>query len=981
LVATLGVTTVALGWGGVQINPADVAAVVDGVLVNAVWAIGQMAARPRESRRAATGMDTEGWMDTERLIRDALADVAASREIPVLSKQDAAELTAAISRHEVQGALQALLAVRLTDAPELEAAQARQAVRLALSGSVPPLSGMPDRRVPQRRGQSLRGVPPPGFETAGTRYALQLSEYFDDKVCGLVAMLEGRVGLAGLAQVRAEAYNARIVALLGAIERQVTALADPGRDERDEAEFLERYRRQAHQRHGFLTPPDFDRRRRVPIDDIYVPTGIREDDRTERTRLTPPTQPDTLKVWDLVRRLDRTVLLGDPGGGKTTAANVLTDYFASDATRRIPFLVTLREYAANTPLDWSVTEYIEQNLKTLHQSHAPDGLVERLLLTGRAVVIFDGLDELLDTSRRRDVSERVEQFCSAYPLTLVLVTSRAVGYDEARLDDAQFTCYRLGGFGDEEVAEYARKWFASQEGVPAAEAEMNAKAFLAESANAKDLRANPLLLLLMCILYRGAGSLPGDRAGIYARCAELLLRKWDEQRDLYRKMDADHLVEPTLRYLAWWLFTHEDSKTAATERELITKTAEFLYERGYETQEEARSAAREFVEFCRGRMWVFSDAGTTADGEKLYGFTHRTFLEYFAAGNLAATSDTPEVLARALVEREGWQPGWSVVAELAIKIKCDASDRGADRIYAFFLDSKPELPESSDVIEFLIGCLDSTRPSPSTVRTLVIATLDLTLAAGGADVLAQLLNWRATNKQLIADEISNRITAMASSADAGTRTNGMLLLLEVIRFTEDEFHTRWSKEKVADYSAEISAELMSSSIFRTAALNAGIISLEQVLEIPGAFNSLMEEFEDGLDLPVGLIIPYPTQRFGNMGLPETGRDAASDAAVIGQYLVDHPRLPWMRGAIRRSGPKHDIYEYVRPQDELSGLGVAAISAIAIELSGAPRKIAFKLSVPAQFRQVFLDWAEGRADFVESIDEEPAGKAELRDRSG
>jgi predicted NACHT family NTPase len=46
-------------------------------------------------------------------------------------------------------------------------------------------------------------------------------------------------------------------------------------------------------------------------------------------------------------------------------------------------------------------------------------------------------------------------------------------------------------------------------------------------------------------------------------------------------------------------------------------------------------------------MWVFSDHGTTASGEKLYAFTHRTFLEYFAAAQLAY-SDTPENLARTL---------------------------------------------------------------------------------------------------------------------------------------------------------------------------------------------------------------------------------------------------------------------------------------------------------------------------------------------
>ncbi len=279
------------------------------------------------------------------------------------------------------------------------------------------------------------------------------------------------------------------MALLGAIERQVAALADPSRGARTEAEFIDRYRRQAHQRHGFLAPPDFDRRRRIPVDDIYVPTGMSEEDYPERPRMTREAKAESLTVWDLVGRLGRTVLLGDPGGGKTTAANVLADYFARDITRKIPFFVTLREYAAKNPLEWSVAEYSDQSLKTLYQSHAPDGLVERLLLTGRAVVIFDGLDELLDTSRRRDISDRVEQFCTAYPLAPVLVTSRMVGYDQARLDETQFTCYRLGGFDDDDVTEYAGKWFATQEGISATEAKAKAEAFLTESANAKDLRA------------------------------------------------------------------------------------------------------------------------------------------------------------------------------------------------------------------------------------------------------------------------------------------------------------------------------------------------------------------------------------------------------------------------------------------------------------------------------------------------------------
>lgn len=158
-------------------------------------------AKPRTSRRTAAALGTAAWADTERLIRDALAGIGANLQLPELHEDEAAEVAVTLTRDEVQGALRTLLACRLTDAPETDAAQARTAVLLALGGTT----------------------------SSTTLFCGALSEYLDERVCALVAKLEGRVGFAGLAQVRAEAYNARIVALLGAIERQVAALADPAR--------------------------------------------------------------------------------------------------------------------------------------------------------------------------------------------------------------------------------------------------------------------------------------------------------------------------------------------------------------------------------------------------------------------------------------------------------------------------------------------------------------------------------------------------------------------------------------------------------------------------------------------------------------------------------------------------------------------------------------------------------------------------------
>jgi hypothetical protein len=978
---------------GMLVNWTDI---LDGAIANAAWGVASMVAKPRTSRRVAADLDTAAWADTDRLIRDALAEIATKPEIPDLSEVETAVLMAVLNRNEVHGALQALLAVRLTDAPETDAAKAREAVRLALAAGATSLS------------------------LPGVRYAVRLSKYFDEKISALVATLEGQVGFAGLAQVRAEAYNARIVALLGAIERQVTALADPTRRSQGETEFLERYRRQAHQQHGFLMPPDFDRRRRVPIDDIYVPTSVKEGIYFAPDQQTHGAPRRPLTVWDLVGLVDRTVLLGDPGGGKTTAANVLADYFADDAARSIPFLVTLREYAAKASIEWSVAEHIEHKLKTLYQVPAPGGLVERLLLTGRAVVIFDGLDELLDTSRRRDVSDRVEQFCAAYPLTPVLVTSRVVGYDQARLDDMQFTCYRLGGFGDDEVGEYAGKWFATQEGIPATEAAAKAKAFLAESSNAKDLRANPLLLSLMCILYRGAGSLPADRSGIYARCAELLLRKWDEQRDLYRKLGSDHLVEPTLRYLAWWLFTRKNSRAAATERELITKTTEFLFERAHESQDEARAAANEFVEFCRGRMWVFSDAGTTADGEKLYAFTHRTFLEYFTAAYLSAVSDSPEDLARALATHAS-NPGWDVVGELAIQLKDHNSDRGADRVYESLLADAGNLP-----IPVLIQWLESIQPSPSNVRKLTRAAVDFLVdhRASTENIypLEDLLSRTDRRyRAVVADEMSNHVSAMVDSDEMEIRTYGLRIALMVRRLYvgTDDFWLRWSTEQARIYGPEILLLAKGDIVLRAIAVHFGNIKVTSALAMPGGFDALMQANVVFADRDAGgghhqstpLLPAYPESicQILFSETPDQHQTAISELTAIGRYLLESPALPLVHIASRtRMKVKSDFIKLLRSTerfpilDEVACLGFAAVvcvtdelkqeddrraSSSGPELSTGTERLLYRylirrrtgsgnalpeLPVPPPFRQVFLDWAEGRVDFVEFVAEESKG---------
>ncbi len=988
--------------------------VVDGALANSLSAMAGMLVRPRASRRTGAELDLAVWMDTDALAGNELP--GARLELPEMSDEDAADLEAAFKRHEVQGALQALLAARLTDAPEADAARAREvlaarlaareAVRLALSGSEAPAARRVDRRSqpPGTVGMSETsrpaGVTPSAgaaqpesaSEPASGRYAEQLSEYFDDKISALVASLEARVGFTGLAQVRAEAYNARIVALLGAIERQVAALAEQTTRARDDVLWLGRYRSQARARHGYLYPPDFERRRKLPAENIYVDPQIVED---SGTPIVPdlhvtdqePTEDDqsgfgpylpeepTIPVMDLPGLLDRTVLLGAPGAGKTTAANMLANFFASDATRRVPFLVTVREYAAKTMPERSVVRHIERDLESVYQCPAPAGLIERLLLTGQAVVIFDGLDELLDTKRRRVVSELIEQFCSAFPLAPTLVTSRLIGYSEARLDDRQFTCYQLLGFSHDAVGEYASKWFASQDGISPQEAEATARAFLMESSKTRDLQTSPLLLSLMCILYRGAGSLPGDRAGIYAKCAELQLRKWDEQRDLYQKVRAEYLVERIIHHLAWWLFTREDSRTVATERELITETAEFLQGHGFEDEDQARIAAREFVEFCRGRMWVFTEAGTTGDGERLYAFTHRTFHEYFAACYLATASDTPEDLAHSLASRLSSQ-GWSVVGELAVQIKDRNSAHGADRIYTVLLDAASVTEDSGRLLTFLALCLESARPTPPVVRRLVGTALRCTINGNMPQPESYALWFRLVSSmsysQLIADETSSQVATVAGGDSITDRANALQFALEIgtVYGNANDFWWRWTFQHADHYAATITTVAERAIALRTMALLFDIISLDQALAMPGGLDALMSR-QPGM-VSSTAVSPYPVWLCNQLtNFPEENQ-LVSGLAAIGRHLVKHPALPWVRVHTRdcnlnllRAYPPDPRIAF----DELSGLGFTAIYSVNCEIYMEGRPQLRECPMPAGFSQLFDDWAEGRVDFVQVMGEE------------
>ena len=491
-------------------------------------------------------------------------------------------------------------------------------------------------------------------------------------------------------------------------------------------DFEKQYRHQVAIRQKQITIPHFDRAPMVDINDIFVAPNFvcpLEHKREEH---------EIISLNDFLSKLYRSVLLGDPGGGKSTLAQKISYELCTNYDQRVighrlltPVLIILREYSTKKKKDGSsIIQFIESEVTSKYQlpREAPFVAFEYLLHNGHLLVIFDGLDELLDPGYRREVSRDIELFCELFPSVPVLVTSRVVGYEQAPLNPDIFATFHLAPFTDEQVSEYVNKWFKNDptSTLTPDERKRRGEAFLLESETVSDLRSNPLMLALMCNLYRGAGFIPRNRPEVYKKCSEMLFERWDPSRGIWVHLP---ISEPKvlLGHLAHWVYSDESLQSGVAEDILVKEASQFLYPRRFEAEEQAEKASKEFIEFCRGRAWVFTDVGTTATGVPLYKFTHKTFLEYFTATHIVRNNNSPEKLWRLLGSKVA-QRAWDIVAQLAFQMLHDQVEGASDEIFTLLIkDARERKGGRWQYLSFGARCLRFVYPSPKTIRNLTEA--------------------------------------------------------------------------------------------------------------------------------------------------------------------------------------------------------------------------------------------------------------------
>ncbi|MFJ8299705.1 HEAT repeat domain-containing protein [Streptomyces sp. NPDC094447] len=382
-----------------------------------------------------------------------------------------------------------------------------------------------------------------------------------------------------------------------------------------------------------------------------LPPGIDREtvDRVRRAyRDRPP-----LPVLDVLVRPehDRVVLLGHPGSGKSTLARYLALVLTSPEPPpglgalhgTLPLIVELREYAQPAWRERTFEDFLAHQYTTEGLGLPPETLNAVLAGEGpyRALVLFDGLDELFEKDVRDAVTRRIAGFAARHPRARIVVTSRGYGYQRAVLDGAGFTDFMLQDLDREQIGAFAEQWFAlACPGDPDQARRLIERVTTAvdASTSVRELAGNPLILTILAIIGRRR-ELPRDRRTVYEHAVDVLVEHWDPSKYLRDRQVEEHLPylgpedkRELLRLIARQMQEGHGgiSGNHIAGPDLLKSFEEYLRDRYALPPDRAATAARVMLDQFRHRNFVLSRYG----GE-IYGFVHRTFLEYLAATDLA----------------------------------------------------------------------------------------------------------------------------------------------------------------------------------------------------------------------------------------------------------------------------------------------------------------------------------------------------------
>lgn len=511
---------------------------------------------------------------------------------------------------------------------------------------------------------------------------------------------------------------------------------------------VEEYRIDFARLNDTIPVPDLGSRRHEPYQSLFVDPGFEA--RYHESELS---------LGALGGRIDRTVVLGDPGAGKSTVSRILSVIWAE---RHGPVFLLPARLLQVGDAGLHLVREIERLLSLQYHREASAGMIERLLMGGSALLVLDGLDEVDSLARRMEVTRAVEIVSHRYPLCRILVTARSIGYDAVRLDPKTFSEVAVKRFARPQVEQYVTNWFRLDEKIGDA-LPATVQNFMETSDHIHDLRRNPLMLSYICVLYRGHNDIPRRRTHLYRKCVELLLRDWDMHRGVNSHAWEVDDCELALIEIAYVMFTQPEYSGGLTEQQLQDMAARNLLAELVPSRQEAERLARELIELCRGRGWLFTNVGLDGSGDEVFSFIHRSLMEYFAAQYIIRQKKTPGELSTELLPQVLSLRG-EVLSQMCVNLAGQKWAGGSSQTLIDLLRSSRTSPEKRDsftVLEFAVNAADSVPLNESAITELLNQFTGI-LGQPNSRTLAKLIlhpNYRHANSvpDVLANVLRKRI--------------------------------------------------------------------------------------------------------------------------------------------------------------------------------------------------------------------------------
>jgi len=304
-------------------------------------------------------------------------------------------------------------------------------------------------------------------------------------------------------------------------------------------------------------------------------------------------------------------IIGEPGAGKTTLLQKLA-FWLLQQTDDLVIWVDLAELG-NRPLgEYLETQWLKEALGQSREEIKGDW--EQKFQGGAVWLLLDGLDEMSQSD------QQALKFRGWVTDARMIVTCRLNLWQANPKQLQGFQTYLTQPFQDEQVQEFIRRWFRglveSGEAVELAES-LWSELQAAGKERIKDLCRNPLRLTLLCATWKVEDALPETTAELYAGFVEAMY-EWKEDRFEVTEEEKEQL-NAALGALAKASLEAETSRFRLTHR----LVCEYL----------GKPKAKGSLCSLALRLGWLNEVGVAAENrrEKVYGFYHATFQEYFAA--------------------------------------------------------------------------------------------------------------------------------------------------------------------------------------------------------------------------------------------------------------------------------------------------------------------------------------------------------------